>query len=67
MRGQREVETREKWSWKRGAKLKQGGRPEGTRGQKRVDGKMGGEAETGWEAGGKQRPEKRGGRNGVGG
>ena len=43
----REVEARKKW------RLKWSGRPEGSRGQKKVEAKMGREAEKGWEARGK--------------
>ena len=43
----REIETRKKW------RLKGGGRPERSRGQKKVEAEKGWEAKTGWEAGGK--------------
>ena len=49
----REAEARKKWRLKYGGRLKRGGRPEGSRGQKKMGDKMGLEAEMGWEAGGK--------------
>ena len=61
MGGWREVEARKKWRPKWGGRLKRGGRPEASRGQNKVEAKMGWEDETGWDAGGKQRPEKSGG------
>ena len=52
---------RKKCRLKWGGRLKRGERPEGSRGQKKVEAKMGWEDETGWDAGGKLRPEKSGG------
>ena len=67
MGGWRDVEARKKWRHKWGGRFTRGGRPEGSRSQKKVEAKKGWEAEIVWEAGGKYRPEKSGGQNGVGG
>ena len=57
MGGRREIEAKKKWRPKQGGRLKWGGRPEGSRGQKIVEAKKWWEAETGWESGEKERPE----------
>ena len=53
MGGWREVEARKRCRPKWGGRLKRGERPEGSKGQKKMEDKMGWEAEMGWEAGGK--------------
>ena len=59
MGGRREIQARKRWRPKRGGRLKRGGKPEGSRGQKKVEVKMGWEDHKGWEAGEKERPGKK--------
>ena len=47
MGGWRDIEARKKCRLKWGVRLKRGVRPEGSRGQRKVDAEMGWEAETG--------------------